>query len=148
MNLWRTLRDAAEAHPHDDPHAIANELMAKLRKADLVDLLADGIASMQRSRVRKIETAAFNPETAERVAEAMDRPDPLATLRGETFRLGNGREVSWDKATVEEHRQRVEMLERIRAGIAATIDRHQEAIRRIEDAGVTCLAELGESEAA
>ena len=40
--------------------------------------------------------------------------------------------------------QRVAYLEKIRDGIDQTIDRHREAIRLIEQAGVTCLAELEE----
>jgi len=142
MNMFQALRDVAEARPNDDPHEIAEEMISKLRKADLVGLLAGAIASMQRTRVRKLEMSAFAPATAERVAEAFARPDPIQALRGETFRLGNGREVSWDEATIADHRHRIDMLERIRAGIGATIQRHHEAIQRIESAGVTCLAEL------
>jgi hypothetical protein len=149
MGLYRTLRTAAESRPHDRPIDVATDLLGSLRKADLLELVAEEIASIQRTRTRGLEAEAFPPPRSNgSVSERLGVVDPLKALRSETFKLGDGREVEWLLATVDQHRQRVDYLERLRAGIAVTIDRHRQAIDQIESAGATCLADLGGGEAA
>lgn len=58
------------------------------------------------------------------------------------FALGDGRRVTWGEATKEEHLQRVAILERMRAGIEDTIERHKEAVRLLERTGARNLNEL------
>jgi len=49
------------------------------------------------------------------------------------------REVPWGKMTVQDHKDRIEMLETIIAGNFQTVLKHQEAIRIIQADGVSCL---------
>jgi len=50
--------------------------------------------------------------------------------------------VTWGQATVEQHRLRIDFLERMRAGICQTIDQHTEAIALIEENKAQCLDEV------
>lgn len=56
--------------------------------------------------------------------------------------------VTWAKATVQDHRDRIAYLNKLRNGIRRSVGKHAEAIEVITKAGVSCLAELDESEAA
>lgn len=65
-------------------------------------------------------------------------PDLLAS----EFATGDGRRVTWGKATIEEHRSRVEWQVRDAAGSMADAERHAEAILLITEAGAACLDEV------
>jgi hypothetical protein len=62
----------------------------------------------------------------------------------EPLRLGNGLVTEWGKATLDELRQRREMLAKKRDGIDETIDKLDEAIRVLEETGAPCLSALVE----
>jgi len=149
VSLWTVLREAAHERPNDDPRAIAHTLLDTLTRDDLIALLADEIAGQQRMRVCGIERREFAPppRPAGVPEDFAPRLDPFAALRGERIALGNGQQVEWHLATVEQHAERVAMLDRMRQGLGRTIERHQLAIRLIRDAGVSCLADLEKLEA-
>jgi hypothetical protein len=65
----------------------------------------------------------------------------LATV----FAIGDGTETTWGAATIEQHRQRIAMLTANAAGVVETAARHEAAVRMIEQAGVTCLADLADA---
>jgi hypothetical protein len=94
---------------------------------------------MDRGRVRLVEQST--PIRSGRPADLAERRERLLA---ETFALGDGTRVLWGAATVEQHQQRVAMLAAQRDGIDATIARHLAAIAEIEQAKVTCLAEITE----
>lgn len=58
------------------------------------------------------------------------------------FALGDGREVTWGAATVEDHTQRIELLYRNAGGNIATAKRHEAAVRMIIEASARSLAEV------
>lgn len=70
------------------------------------------------------------------------RLELTAELLMTTFALGDGRTVSWGRATVADHRQRVSMLANKAIGTLQTAALHEEAIAVIEEAGKTCLTEV------
>jgi hypothetical protein len=144
MSLWTVLREAAHAHPQDEPHTIAARILDSLTRDDLIALLAQEIEGQQRTRVLNIERTEFTFAPTERptVGHFTQNVDPLGRLRGERFALGNGNTVTWEHATIDQHQERISMLDRMREGIARTIDRHQTAVDMIRKAGVTCLADL------
>lgn len=67
--------------------------------------------------------------------------DAVNNFLQETFALGDKRRVSWGEATVDDHRQRMVMLCKLRDGINNTIRRHRTAIEVLEQAEVNCLNE-------
>jgi hypothetical protein len=134
---------AIDAEPDASAVAIADGLIARVRKVDLLPLLVEAVEHIQRHRVRNREQAAFRAVFGSRSGVVLETPSAaFRVLYADTFRLGDGRVVSWGKANVEEHRQRIALLTKLRDGIDITIARHHEAIARIEAAGVTCLAEI------
>jgi hypothetical protein len=88
------------------------------------------------------ETDKFLREYAAKV-----RLEVTAELLGTSFALGDGTSVTWGEATVDQHRQRVEMLSANAAGVVETAARHVAAVRMCEEAGVSCLAELTQERA-
>jgi hypothetical protein len=134
-------------------------------------LLAGDIVEAQRDAARSVEHDAApsfrsRPTTAER-REAQARNDrervawwtttilPMVEefaqkvrlevtteLLASTFALGDGTDVTWGEATVEQHRQRIDLLARMAEGTIETAARHQAAIDLIEENGVARLAEV------
>lgn len=144
--LRAAIRKAARDNPTGEPKALARRVIASLKKADWVDMVAVEIAHVLREIARDSEASAFRAFFEQPTAPDFER---LKTVFNTPISLGDGFSTSWGAATVEQHRQRIAFLEKLREGIAATIQRHEEAIRLIEGAGVTCLNELGgESKAA
>jgi hypothetical protein len=74
------------------------------------------------------------------------RLEVTTELLGTSFALGNGTEVGWGEATVDQHRQYVQMLAGLATGTMQTASRHQAAIRMCEEAEVDCLNDLPGSE--
>lgn len=81
------------------------------------------------------------------IGEAIDdmrsalRLELTAELLNSSFSLGDGRSVTWGRATVADHRLRAGLLATTAAGTLQTAALHEEAIAVIEAAGVTCLTE-------
>jgi hypothetical protein len=147
MKLTTRIYELGHKAPNDDPRELAEQLLGELADDDdLLDVLAHDIAFAQRSAVRTVESNAFRTKIGEPVTLEPATP-AFRALMERGFKLGDGTRVVWADATVPQHAQRVAYLEKIRDGIDQTIDRHREAIRLIEQAGVTCLAELEEQAA-
>lgn len=82
------------------------------------------------------------------IGEALDdfraeiRLELTAELMATTFALGDGRSVTWGRATVAQHRQRAAKLVGTAVGTLQTVALHEEAIAAIEAAGVSCLRDV------
>lgn len=75
--------------------------------------------------------------------------DITEKLLAKTFALGDGTRVSWGRATVQQHKRRVAMLNRMALGDVETATRHLMAVNRIEaTTGATCLEDVKQAEAA
>lgn len=137
------VRKVAHEYPQGDPDELARGLAKKLAKDDLIVLLAADIEDEQRNLTRSNEKSAFASLLSK--GQGTGKSGSSEGLRGlfkDRFALGDGLGgVEWGKATIEQHRTRIAMLEVLRDGIHATIQRHEEAITIIETAGVTCLEE-------
>lgn len=60
------------------------------------------------------------------------------------FALGDGNEVTWGQATIEQHQQRISLLMGHTIGTIDTIVRHKTAINMIQDKNVNCLSNIVE----
>ncbi|MFJ8687361.1 hypothetical protein [Micromonospora wenchangensis] len=90
----------------------------------------------RRDRVQQMMQAAV-----EEVAREV-RLETTRELLDSAFALGDGRTATWGDATIADHRQRIALLVGAAAGTTETAARHQAAIRMIEEAGVSRLADL------
>ncbi len=141
------LEEELAANPNDASCVIARRILTTDPMA-LVGVVAGVIDDYRRHRVHAIEgesLAAFvkrhhtgRPIQA-RTGHEIERL--RSALRAE-FALYDRSSVSWGRATVLQHRLRIGLLAKNMAGIRETIVRHEQAIRKIEAAGVTCLDEL------
>lgn len=92
--------------------------------------------------------AYVHEKRLERVHEYVDAVAAATELRVtrellETFfALGDGIRVTWGSATIEQHEQRIAMLERNALGVIETAARHRAAVRVLRDSGRRSLAEL------
>lgn len=141
-----------------DPAASNDEIATKVVESELsrealVSLVAARVAVHRRNDTRAAERKVFvNSVTSHNytpITETEHREFAESfrkKLSEKTFSLGDGQRVSWGEATVKDHQERITFLERHAAGLHRTADQHREAIKRIEGAGVTCLAELPEED--
>ena len=145
MTLHQLIRDLIKEQPKAKPATLAKTLISRTGRDTLVQVLAEEIAHVQRHEVRSVERAAFDeifsPGVCTKSTTSKSTPT-AADLYRERFALGDGTSVTWGRATIEQHQQRIAMLEKLQAGIAATIERHRTAIRTIESAGATCLEDI------
>lgn len=111
----------------------------------LFGLVLQAIRHERRHLTRNVERAA-RVETRNGLGVSHDAVLARKELREQTFALGDTQRVRWGEATVEQHRQRIEMLDAMRLGLEKTIARHAAAIEQIQAAGVTCLDEIEDNE--
>lgn len=144
MSLWQEIKNAAQGDPTGDPKALASRLYRRLGRAEIVSLLAAEIAHEQRGCARATEVAAFRGAFTTKLTDPAAKGDEsaFAALFGTRFALGDGTEATWDKATIEQHEQRIAMLEKLRNGLDRTIQRHRDAVAILRSTGARCLAEV------
>lgn len=148
--IRQVIYEIVAANPERDAHGIAIDVLAKCTKNDLLPLVEDEVVNHMRNAVRGVERATFQSlykgvELSQSGVEYVSAPasrDAFRSLFHKKFALGDGREVLWGKATVEEHKQRVEMLRKQRDGIDSTIQGHMQAIITLEESGARCLDEM------
>jgi predicted lipoprotein len=147
MSLRDLIVKALESDPSVDAELVAENLLPRVSKAQLLPLLVDEVESLQRLRVRQVERRAFGGKRGAAAVSERSRPR-LAEVYRETFALYDGRRVSWGEATVADHRQRVDRLRMQRRAIGETIARHEDAISLCEEHGVDRLIDIGAAEGA
>jgi len=129
---------------HDDEEKAATDALDDLGRLNqvarslLLPILAEAILMVRRDDARTVErqfdlSRVFSGETT---------LDQRATRLSQSFVLGDGRRVTWDEATEEDHRARIEYLSVHVRGVLETISRHEEAIGLIREHGVSCLGEI------
>lgn len=140
------LRDWARRYPHEDPEVLAERALLKLRKVQIIPLVAEHLARLQRLIAHENEVRAFT-EVFRRNRGAVAMPmivptnDLFRDLFLQRFSVGDGREVTWGDATVEDHEARIAFLELQARGLMDTVERHRASIALITAAGATCLKE-------
>jgi len=70
------------------------------------------------------------------------RLETTKELLSSVFALGDGTQVTWGSATVEQHQQRIKMLMKNVEGTMETAIRHEAAVKMIQAAGVKRLIEV------
>lgn len=100
----------------------------------LLQPVANYICTLRRLRVRKDERS---------LAEASDPLLARKELLEDSFYVSGVGMVKWGKATADHHAARSEYLRRHADGLLATAELHDDAIRQIQEAGVTCLNDIG-----
>lgn len=71
-----------------------------------------------------------------------ERQDALDKMMLGGFALGDGRYVTWEDATVDDHKRRIVFLEKGMSGTRRTIRQHQATIELLNEAGADRLADL------
>lgn len=143
MNTWRELVEAHEEIKVDREAAAAILLQLKVNRQAAIVLLpivTEAVGAERRRLVAQKEQVAFSGR-----AKGKDIRELLVE---ETFAVGNGRRVAWLDATVDDHEERIVYQQKLIGSIATDIDRHKLAIKLIRNAGVTCLRELPQEDAA
>lgn len=143
MGLHTEIDKIATEHPDAEPRELAATLIRRLKRTDLIDLLADEIAHRQRANARDVERTAFNTKFATNTRTAPTAtPNAYRALFAATFSLGDRTTVTWGDATRDDHLRRIAMLEKLRDGIDRTINQHRQAVRLIDQHGVNCLGAI------
>jgi hypothetical protein len=147
MTIQERIKQAATID--GDEFDLAEQIITQCTKAELVPYIAEAILQERRTSVRSTEkawfaemVAAFSPSrplVEQRIAQAAE----FSQLLRSRFAIGDGRHISWAEATIEEHEQRIAMLQQMRSGITETIKRHEQAVKLLRQTGASCLAELG-----
>lgn len=159
MTATEKIRAQVEQFPTEDRFRVAERLLDLLSHVELVEVLADEVGHQQRMVALRDEQRAFastvahhTPQSALQVggkskggtaiAARPTVPEAFKKLFGSPFSLGDGRRVTWDMATIDEHRTRMAMLERQMSGLGETHSRHRDAVLILESTGARCLAEV------
>lgn len=144
MTINDLIRQAHEAAPEAEDEDLAEALLAKLTKRELLPLLVERVQNIRRNIVRGIEADAFKALVGDesRTAAVVATSERFDALFKAGFSLGDGFMRRWGEATVAEHHCRIAFLSGQVDGLNRTIQRHRDAIEVIEGAGVTCLNEI------
>lgn len=151
--IYDLIRASLEKYPQNDNDTIAVDVLNELRVARkaaevLVPLVAAAVGNQRRAVTRGLERHAFTGERGEKLPLELPhdgRMDPITARRWlieHTFALKDGRRVLWGEATVQDHEERISLIDGQIVGLRATIKRHAEAIDLIREAGVSCLNEI------
>lgn len=155
MSVRAQVMRAIDANP-DLPHSVlARKVAIDIGEPALIALATQRIERMiaaeRRKRVREIEDDSTDlgerADGAEwAVVDALLDEfrqaiivDWTAELLGAEFALGDGRTVTWGKATPEQHVARIHLLAQNVRGNLVAIRRHEAALAAIAARGATCL---------
>lgn len=133
-------------YAHESPSQTARIVMRKLSTDDLIEavlpLVRDSVVNLRRADTRQLEDSVLSRKRrgkAVRVADPVG--DRKALLECKVF-CGERGYIAWGDVTVEDLKIRIEYLTVQLRGVQKSIKHCKEAIRRIEDAGVTTLGEI------
>lgn len=136
-----TIEELIAKNPNKSARQIARLAM---KDPDLVvTVLAREVERVRRQGTHSVEVAQIGPLLKSYSGERKAATDEMFKALNASFKPTKGADfISWGKATVADHLQRIEFLRVHIAGCQATIRRHEDAIKAIEAAGVACLDEL------
>lgn len=150
-SLREIIMEAWRAAPDAEPEGIAAAVIgsAKTRK-DLAELVFPAVRDqsvfVRRTLVRRDESTAFSHPTPETQASGADDVDPTDARRRlllmSAYAGHDSGYVTWGQMTADQHRERIDFLERKMWGIDRTVRHHRAAVKLIEEAGVSCLDDL------
>lgn len=136
-----TLAELMAKHPDKTANEIAI-LAMRQAKPECIQIVSERVDHIRRAAVRTVEANLIGPLLDRNTPVPIGSPTAQAALR-KTFATGSGgAPVEWGRATVADHRARIQFLRKHIAGCERTITFHETAIESIESAGVACLDEL------
>lgn len=150
-DIYARIRREVDESPVDRAaDEVARNILRIVSKEDLSPLIVDEINRLRRMRVRGMERGVFArlDAIAPLVAlpavsmSAKDRVDQLRSILRESFALGDGSNVTWGEATLEQHRERIRVLQDQRNGIDKTLGHHARAVSILIETGASCLDEV------
>lgn len=159
VSIRNKISDAIAAHPDHDSETIARNLLNKTSKSELFPLLLEEIEHVRRAITKNHERAVARSQMAsflENAAAKHNQPTSLNVVndfvahiiqqRRELlvmeWSLGDGTKVEIGEATVEQIRQRLNMLRKQHSGLGQTI-RDLEAIEaELVRSGCNCLNDM------
>jgi len=142
MSIRLRLQDFVRGNPGVDARILAKKALRKITRLEILGLLIIEIRHQQRLEThKKEETSALDLILTGRSPASVSQ---VRDFLHATFSLGDGRQVTWGEATIEEHQTRIENLQKHVKAVSETILRHEKAVRRLKKHKVTCLNELGE----
>lgn len=128
------------------PDAAAKRVAATMTQGEIESFAFTHLhrlaSELYRDSVRAAEVKI--EERGESVASAVANRDPV--IRDRMFYAPGFGWVVWEKATIEQHRARAVMQRELAGKCNEDAERHEEAIRMIEQAKVKCLAEIGQGD--
>lgn len=117
-------------------HAVGREHREHLRREAL---------KAEKAAQTEARAAVKKRRSSEEVLAAHEREayrKAWEKFAGVRFALYNGESVDWLEADRAQHETRIEMQEKLAAGITEDISRHEAAVNTIAKLGLTCLADL------
>lgn len=148
---------AIDRNPALPDNAVARQVASEVGETALVSLAVERIeriiATERRKRMREVESALAASESESDPAEWSTVDTLLEEYRKAVivewteellagqFATGDGKRVTWGKATVEQHVARIAMLTQNVRGNLDAIQRHEAAVVAIREAEATCLRE-------
>lgn len=142
----RDLLDTGETFTIDHAKILTLALIDSNEHEILTQCVFARLRIFQRNDTRQAEQTSELTE-ANQATPTGQPADPIADRRAyltKYIRIPGQVDVLWSEATVEQLQVRITYFERRIAGHQRSIDIMKEAIRRIEEAGVSCLGEIPE----
>lgn len=118
------------------------------RKRYWEDRRAREAARLELERTDPAEARRLYPTPWEAIADSIEefrsqvRLELTVELLGTVIALGDGRKTTWGAASVDDHRQRMDLLTDQAVGTLETVVLHEKAIEMIEGAGAACLNDV------
>ena len=137
MSWLRVMSD--ELRRSRDPQSAARAAMSA-HPENWEEWLHELLVREAKHRLRGMALEVERSVDHEPVAEA------VIALADEAFALPSGRWVPWATATIADHLERAAWQRQLAGTCVKDAERHEEAARKIQEAGVACLAELGKAE--
>lgn len=146
MSLASLIQKSATADPNGDPTRIAGRILDQTPKTELVALLAEEVAHVQRGLARTAEQQALTKGLLSKPASEHSEAFRLAfkKLAGTQFSLGRGFDemIAYVDASPTKLRERAIYLRKLAAGTVESAVRCEKLADRLDEEGVGSLREL------
>ena len=150
--IYERIIEAVNSHPKNSSEELATEVYGNVTKKDLRPLLFNEVRRRQRTSLQHLERTTIGDLLDKSLRDEAYIPPPLPKIDAATLiqRFSelfdrelsldvHGQVTTWGQATIDEHKSRVAMLISNRVALDANIERHQLAIRLLQETGTPSL---------